>query len=66
MSLAPVTAQEVRAFRQGQGWTQQAMADALAVSKRAVEQWEGGQNVPPPMLRLVFAAVAAGTEPWSQ
>lgn len=56
---------EVLAFRRRRRWTQEALSQALGVSKRAVEEWEAGRKPPPPYLRLALAALQAGAGGWS-
>lgn len=61
-SIAPA---EIVAFRRRRRWTQEALSQALGVSKRAVEQWEAGRNPAPAYLRLALAALQAGAGGWS-
>jgi hypothetical protein len=44
-----VTAAEVRAVREGRGWTTEQMADAVQASPLEVEAWEAGSVQPPPL-----------------
>ena len=37
---------EIRAIRRGLGKTQQEFADMLGLSKRTIEDWEGGRRKP--------------------
>jgi transcriptional regulator with XRE-family HTH domain len=62
----PLTAEEVRAFRQSLGLTQVQFAAKLDVSRRAIEVWESASpSRPPHYLRFAFAAIVAGLEPWA-
>ncbi len=45
--------EKVRAFRERHAITQAELAQKLGVSKRCVEQWEGGQRKP--MFYLILA-----------
>lgn len=53
-SLKSLTKEEVRAARKRLGLTQEAFAQALGVSLRTVEVWEGGRSSPPPYLSLAL------------
>lgn len=44
----------LRAFRSRAGLSQVALANALGVSRRTVEEWEGGRNRPPEYLKLAI------------
>lgn len=65
MSLAELTADDVKAFRKAVGLSQVGLADALGCSRRNVEAWEAGINKVPTHLRLAFAALNAQIPPWS-
>ena len=60
-----VTPGELLMFRKRRGITQAGLAELLGVSKRGVEDWEGGRRTPPAFLRLALAALISGAEPWS-
>lgn len=64
MSLQPPAATEIKLFRLKVGMTQAQMAECLGASTRAVEEWEAGRRAAPAMLRLAFAAINEGLEPW--
>jgi transcriptional regulator with XRE-family HTH domain len=66
MSLAELTADDVKAFRKSVGLSQVAFAAALGTSRRNVEAWEAGINKPPTHLRWSFAAINANLEPWER
>ena len=55
---------ELVMFRKRRGITQAGLAELLGVSKRGVEDWEGGRRTPPAFLRLALAALISGAEPW--
>jgi DNA-binding transcriptional regulator YiaG len=65
MSLGPIHAREIKAFRRATGMTQAQLASALGASVGAVEAWEGGSRKAHPMLRLALAAINAQLEPWT-
>lgn len=44
----------LRNYREANKITQAQLADKLMISKRAVENWEGGINTPPPYLKLIL------------
>lgn len=50
---------EIKEARQRLGMTQAAFADALGVSLRTVEDWEGGRRRPAPFLRLALELLEA-------
>lgn len=60
MSPVSPAAEEIRAFRKARGWTQAEFANRLGVSKRSVEEWEGGRTAAPAMLQLALKALAEG------
>ena len=62
-TLPAMTPDEVKAFRAAMGWSQAALAKAAGVTNQAVEAWE--KNGAKGNLRYVFAALAAGLEPWA-
>jgi DNA-binding transcriptional regulator YiaG len=64
MSLTPITAAEIRAFRAALGISQAGLAEALGMSKRGVEEWEAGRREAPAYLRLALAALNQRLEPW--
>lgn len=64
MSLKPLTATEIKLFRQQTGLSQAALAEHLEASARTVEDWEAGKRSAPGMLRLAFAAILNQIEPW--
>lgn len=64
MSLKPPTASEIKLFREKTGLSQAKLAARTGYSLRAVESWETNQRPAPPVLRLAFAAINAGLEPW--
>lgn len=66
MSLAELTADDVRTFRKSIGLSQVAFAAALGTSRRNVEAWEAGVNKPPVFLRWAFAAINSQLEPWEK
>ena len=48
-----MTPKQIRKARLRKGWTQQAMADALGVTVRAVKHWEAGtKNMSKPIVLL--------------
>ena len=59
-----VAPSELVMFRKRRGITQARLAELLGVSKRGVEDWEGGRRTPPAFLRLALAALVSGAEPW--
>lgn len=65
MSITAPTVAQIRAFRAATGLSQVRFAEALGVSRRSVEDWEGGKSSPPPYLGLALAALNAGLEPWA-
>lgn len=65
MSIDEIAADEVKAFREQMGLTQQELADLILSSKRTVEDWEAGRRQPPAMLRPALAAVSYGLAPWT-
>lgn len=65
MSLTPPSPAELREFRRKTGLSQARLAELLGASTRAVEEWEGGRRLPPPMLRLALGAINQNVEPWS-
>ncbi|MCR6657963.1 MAG: helix-turn-helix domain-containing protein [Asticcacaulis sp.] len=60
--LTPMTPDEVKAFRAAMGWSQAALAKAAGVTNQTVEAWE--KKEAKGYWRYVFAALAAGLEPW--
>ena len=48
------TPEDLRAFRARHGLSQRALAEALGVSTRGVEDWEGGRRAPAPYLALAL------------
>lgn len=44
----------LKSYRAKKNITQAELADSLMISKRAVENWEGGINTPPPYLKLIL------------
>src|SRR6266571_8048572 len=49
--------------RQGLGWTQAAVAEALEISERTYKSWEGGERVPDQhYLRKIAALFRLSTE----
>lgn len=66
MSLKPITGEEVRSFRQKTGLSQAKLAALTGYSVRAVEEWEANRRPAPAVLRLAFAAINAGLEPWDE
>lgn len=44
-------AEKLKAARKAAGLSQQAMADLMLIPKRTIENWEGGQRMPPPYLQ---------------
>ncbi len=64
MTMQPVGRDHIKAFRKRMGWTQAQLAEAVGVSRRAVEVWESPDGNAPPMLRFAFTAIAAGLGPW--
>lgn len=48
---------KIKEFRQARGMTQQALADAVHVTKGAVSQWENGLRVPEVSTLLALADV---------
>lgn len=53
MLTAP-SAEEIRGFRAKMGWAKPALAEALGVSLRAVEEWEASRSKPFAYLRLAL------------
>ena len=47
----------LRKYRDVNGFTQASLADRLMISKRVVENWEGGINTPPPYLKITLDAI---------
>lgn len=48
-------AEKLREARKAAGLTQQGMADWMEIPFRTIQQWEGGQRMPPPYVqRLVL------------
>lgn len=66
MSITPLSAAELKAFRKSVGLSQVGLAEALSISRRSVEDWESGKSSPPPYLRLALAALNANLSPWSE
>lgn len=58
-----MTAESLAAWRKAQGLTQQALADALGCSRRALVNWEGGAHAIPPYIALACAALARKLNP---
>lgn len=50
--------EHLKAFRASHGLTQVKLADLLQVSKRAVEEWEAGNNNPAPYLKAALKDIA--------
>lgn len=48
----------LRAFRAQHSLTQQALADALGLPKRTLENWEGGLRRPPDYLILALKQIS--------
>jgi transcriptional regulator with XRE-family HTH domain len=49
-----ITPDELRAFRNRLALSQRALALALRMSTRGIEEWESGRRTPPPYLRLAL------------
>jgi DNA-binding XRE family transcriptional regulator len=62
----PLSAEEVRAFREEHRLSRQGLAALLDVSLRTVEAWEATPGTRPShAIRLAFAALHAGLMPWT-
>ncbi len=57
----PVRPDDIRHYRGRLGLSQGALALALGMSKRGVEDWEGGRREPPAYLRLALERLAITT-----
>ena len=62
--MEPLSPDDIRTFRKTAGYSQASLAEAMGISKRAIESWEGGAREPPAYLALLFAALNHGLEPW--
>lgn len=50
-----MTAEEVKAWRERMGWSQEQLADALGVHAMTVSKWERGEQDHAPYLSLALA-----------
>ena len=54
----PPSPEDLRGFRHGLRLSQKGLAAALAISPRAIEEWEAGRRNPPFYLRLALERLA--------
>ena len=57
--MTPGVHNRVKELREGRGWTQQALADAVGVSRQSINSIERNRYVPSLPLALLFARVFA-------
>ena len=55
--MTPGVHNRVKEFRDGRGWTQQQLADAVGVSRQSINSIERNRYVPSLVLALLFARV---------
>ena len=58
-----MTANSLSEWRKTRGLTQQALADAIGCSRRAVVNWEGGAHAIPAYIALALAAIERKLKP---
>ena len=56
--LASYSSQDIKAIRQGMGYTQALFAEFFGVSLKTVEAWESGRNKPSGPSRRLLALIA--------
>ena len=44
-------AEKLKQAKKAAGLTQQKMADLMLIPKRTIEEWERGNNIPPPYIQ---------------
>lgn len=62
--LDELAGEDVKAFRDAHGLSRLDLADRIGGAVRTIEDWEAGRRQPPPLLRLVLAAIERKLEPW--